>query len=143
MNAATPRLRKEVTGQRGRVAMEEFKEQLSLTFLREERIMQMLRSVMFVIRRAMSVLASEDAVSKRSILPVAWVAAAMMAAAVVLNMPDKAQASTYCWASWGPNTSPAINCNSACLSSSCATAWGTCLYYGSSRFKRCRCHDGS
>ena len=63
----------------------------------EERIMQMLiRSVMFVIRRAMSVLASEDAVSKQAILPVAWVGAVLMAGAVVLSMPDKAHADT-CW----------------------------------------------
>ena len=105
--------------------------------------MQMLRSVMFVIRRAMSVLASEDAVSKQAILPVAWVAAVLMAAAVVLNMPDKAQASTYCWAAWCPNTSPAINCNDACEDSCAPKNWGTCLNYGSSRFKRCRCQDAS
>ncbi len=88
-------------------------------------------------------IASEEGVKKQAILPVAWVSAVLMAGAVVLNMPDKAQASTYCWAAWCPNTSPAINCNDVCEDSSCATAWGTCLNYGSSGMKRCRCQDAS
>ncbi len=87
-------------------------------------------------------IASEEGLKKQAILPVAWVGAVLMAAAVVLNMPDKAQASTYCWAAWCPDTSPAVNCNNAC-EDSCDIAWGTCLYYGSSGQKRCRCKDGS
>ncbi len=89
-------------------------------------------------------IASEDGVRQQAILPVAWVGAVMMAGAVVLNMPDKAQASTYCWAGGCPNTSPAVNCNYECQnSSSCEQNWGTCLYYGSSGLKRCRCQDPS
>ena len=120
--------------------MEKFKEQLSYTFLREERIMQMLiRSVMLVIRRAMSVLASEDAVSKQAILPVAWVAAAMMAATVVLSMPDKAEAGT-CWTAWGCNTQPAYWCSQFCNSdnSPCGDGWA-CVRWGSSPYYRCKC----
>ena len=92
-----------------------------------------------------SFIASEEGVKKQAILPVAWVGAVLMAGAVVLSMPDKAQAGTYCWASWCPNTSPAVNCNYVCKnSSSCPQKnWGTCLNYGSSGQKRCRCQDPS
>ena len=95
------------------------------------------------IRVLRSFLTSEEGVRKQAILPVAWVGAVLMAGAVVLSMPDKAQASSYCWAAWCPNTSPSVNCNNVCQSSSCNTAWGTCVNYGSSGLKRCRCQDGS
>ena len=102
-------------------------------------------SIMFMKIRAFLVgfIASEEGVQKQAILPVAWVAAVLMAGAVVLNMPDKAQASTYCWAAWCPNTSPAVNCNTACQSNCFPKNWGTCLNYGSSGQKRCRCQDSS
>ena len=88
-------------------------------------------------------IASEEGVQTQAILPVAWVAAVLMVGAVVLNMPDKAQASTYCWAAWCPNTSPAINCNDECKRDCPGKNWGTCLNYGSSGKKRCRCQDPS
>ena len=101
-------------------------------------------SILFMRIRTFLVgfIASEEGVQKQAILPVAWVGAVLMAGAVVLSMPDRAQAST-CWAGWCPNTTPAINCNNACQQSSCNTQWGTCLYYGSSGMKRCRCNNGS
>lgn len=86
---------------------------------------------------------SEEGVKTQAILPVAWVAAVLMVGAVVLNMPDKAQASTYCWAAWCPNTSPAVNWNYECKRSCAPKNWGTCLNYGSSGKKRCRCQDPS
>ena len=91
------------------------------------------------IRVLRSFLTSEEGVTKQAILPVAWVGAVLMAGAVVLSMPDKAQASTYCWAGGCPNTSPSVNCNIACQNSCPQQPWGTCLNYGSSGLKRCRC----
>ena len=99
--------------------------------------------LMQVFRFLVAFIASEEGVKKQAILPVAWVGAVMMTAAVVLSMPDKAQASTYCWAAWCPNTSPAINCNTACQAVCSPKNWGTCLNYGSSGMKRCRCQDAS
>ena len=96
-----------------------------------------------VIRVLRSFLTSEEGVRKQAILPVAWVGAVLMAGAVVLSMPDKAQASTYCWAAWCPNTSPSVNCNYECRRSCPQKHWGTCLNYGSSGMKRCRCQDPS
>ena len=100
--------------------------------------------LMQVFRFLVAFIASEEGVKKQAILPLAWVGAVMMTAAVVLSMPDKAQASTYCWAAWCPNTSPAVNCNYVCQNStSCTQNWGTCLNYGSSGLKQCRCQDPS
>ncbi len=96
-----------------------------------------------VIRVLRSFLTSEEGVRKQAILPVAWVGAVLMAGAVVLSIPDTAQASTYCWAAWCPNTSPSINCNTVCANSCPQKPWGTCLNYGSSGKKRCRCQDAS
>ena len=98
-----------------------------------------IRSVMFVIRRAVSVLASEDAVSKRSILPVAWVGAVMMAATIVLSMPQKAHAD-YCWSVWDCDldTTPKIDCDWWC-DHECDTCSSGCVKYGSSGRYRCRC----
>ena len=96
-----------------------------------------------VIRILRSFLTSEEGVKKQAILPVAWVGAVLMAGAVVLSMPDKAQASTYCWADWCPNTSPSVNCNTSCQNNCPTKPWGTCLNYGSSEMKRCRCQDAS
>ncbi len=102
-------------------------------------------AIVFMKIRAFLVgfIASEEGVKTQAILPVAWVAAVMMVGAVVLNMPDKAQASTYCWADWCPDTTPAVNCNDACKDSCNPKNWGTCLNYGSSGMKRCRCQDAS
>ncbi len=80
--------------------------------------------------------ASEDAVRKQAILPLAWVGAVMMAAAVVVSMPEKAHAD-YCWAAWCYNTSPSI-CTSSC-NTSCYSWSSGCVPYGSSGLKRCRC----
>ena len=99
--------------------------------------MQMLiRRAMVVIRRAMSVLASEDAVSKQAILPVAWVAAVLMAAAVVL-MPEKAQAET-CWAAWHCNNHHPYWCKEECRVSCSDTSGWACVRYGSGPY-RCKC----
>ena len=84
-----------------------------------------------------SFVASEEGVRKQAILPVAWVGAVLMAGAVLLSMPTKADAST-CWAAWCPNTSPSVNCPQSCQSS-CGQIYGTCTSYGSSGQKRCKC----
>ena len=90
-----------------------------------------------LMRSALCVLASEDTGAKRSMLPVAWVGAVMMAAAVVLGMPAKAHAGV-CWADWGCDTKPAYFCKGQC---NCwcegTTAWA-CVRYGSGPY-RCKC----
>ena len=95
--------------------------------------------MLMYIRRVMCVLASEDAVSKRSILPVAWVGAVMMAAAIVLSMPEKAHAD-YCWTAWDCDldTTPKIDCGWWC-EEKCYTYSSGCVKYGSSGRYRCRC----
>lgn len=85
----------------------------------------------------MIVLASEDTVAKRSILPVAWVGAVLMAAAVVLSMPDKAQADT-CWGAWGCANQHPYFCQSDCQNSWCGDGWA-CVQIGSSGYSRCKC----
>ena len=52
--------------------------------------------LMQTFRFLVGFIASEQGVKKQAILPVAWVAAVMMAGAVVLSLPEKAQADT-CW----------------------------------------------
>ena len=77
-------------------------------------------------------IANEDGIKKQAILPVAWVGAVMMAAAVVVSMPDKAHAD-YCWAAWG-----CCNCVSSCAEQ-CYASYSGCHLYGSSGLYRCRC----
>ena len=83
-------------------------------------------------------IASEDGVRKQAMLPVAWVAAVMMAAAFVLSMPERAHAD-YCWSSqWDCyNVSPSP-CPSTCAKD-CRTYSSGCHLYGSSGLYRCRC----
>ena len=82
------------------------------------------------------ILASEDGVQKKAILPVAWVAAVMMAGAFVLSMPAKAHA--YCWVDVDCyNVSPSP-CPYVC-GEDCYTYSSGCVQYGSSGTYRCRC----
>ena len=100
-------------------------------------VLLVLSGAMDFIRSVLCVLASEDTGAKRSMLPVAWVGAVMMAAAVVLGMPEKAHAQT-CWLDWGCDTKPAYFCQGRCQSE-CGSfsAWG-CVRYGSGPY-RCKC----
>ena len=84
-------------------------------------------------------IASEDGVRKQAILPVAWVGAVMMAAAVVLSMPEKAHASV-CWARWGCENHSTYWCKGICDQEcpSEITGW-TCTRYGSAPKWRCKC----
>ncbi len=81
-------------------------------------------------------IASEDVGRKQAILPVAWVGAVMMAAAVVLSMPAKADA--YCWVAVDCyNVSPSP-CPYVC-GKYCKVYSSGCVQYGSSGTYRCRC----
>ena len=95
--------------------------------------------LMQVYRFLVGFIASEEGVKKQAILPVAWVAAVMMAAAVVLSMPEKAHAG-YCWTAWDCDldTTPAIDCGWWC-GNKCYTYSSGCVPYGSSGRYRCRC----
>ena len=96
-----------------------------------------------MLRRARSFLggfiANENGVKKQAILPVAWVAAVMMAAAVVLSMPEKAQAGS-CWTTIGCAGQNASYCQSVCTGSGgCGGSGWACLRYGSGPY-RCKCY---
>ena len=80
---------------------------------------------------------SEDGVSQQAILPVAWVGAVLMAAAVVLGMPDKAHADV-CWADWGCDNYHAYWCQGECADTSCTGGGWACVRYGSGPY-RCKC----
>ena len=92
-----------------------------------------------VFRFLVGFIASEDGVRKQAILPVAWVGAVLMAAAVVLSMPEKAHAD-YCWTAWDCDldTTPKIDCDDWC-EDECYTYSSGCVPYGSSGRYRCRC----
>ncbi len=80
-------------------------------------------------------------VKKQAILPVAWVGAVLMATAVVLSMPDKAQANT-CWLNWGCNNAHPYWCKSICQGNdACGDGWA-CAKYGSAGY-RCKCFQGA
>ena len=84
-------------------------------------------------------IASEEGVRKQTILPVAWVAAVMMAAAIVLSMPDKAHADV-CYAAWNCDSREAYFCQGEC-EDDCDeynSGWA-CVRYGSSPKYRCKC----
>ena len=83
-----------------------------------------------------SFIASEEGVKKQAILPVAWVGAVMMAAAVVLSMPAKADA--YCWVDVDCHNVSPSPCPSEC-GDKCYTYSSGCHLYGSSGTYRCRC----
>ena len=102
-------------------------------------VLLVLSGAMDLIRSALCVLASEDTGAKRSMLPVAWVGAVLMAAAVVLGMPEEAHAD-YCWSAWDCNldTTPKIDCDWWC-DYECDTYSAGCVKYGSSGRYRCRC----
>ena len=96
---------------------------------------------MFIKMRTFLVgfIASEEGVRKQTILPVAWVAAVMMAAAIVLSMPDKAHADV-CWADWGCDSEPAYFCDGNC-EDKCGEDYNSgwdCVRYGSGPY-RCKC----
>ena len=93
----------------------------------------MLKQVGSIVR---GLIASEDGVRKQAILPVAWVGAVMMAAAVVL-MPEKAQADT-CWAAWHCNNHHSYWCKDSCAESCTGSSGWACLRYGSGPY-RCKC----
>ena len=93
--------------------------------------------LMQVYRFLVGFIASEEGVKKQAILPVAWVAAVMMAGAVVLSMPDKAQANT-CWLNWGCDSADAYWCQPICGGNdACGDGWA-CAKYGSAGY-RCKC----
>ncbi len=83
-------------------------------------------------------IASEEGVKKQALLPVAWVGAVLMAAAVVLSMPEKAHASV-CWGAWHCDSESAYfckgNCQNVCPSQN--SGWD-CVRYGSGPY-RCKC----
>ena len=81
---------------------------------------------------------SEDGVSQQAILPVAWVAAVMMAAAVVVSMPEKAQAGT-CWTG-NCAGQHAYYCKDICDDVCSATAW-SCKTYPGTLQKKCFCSN--
>ncbi len=95
-----------------------------------------------MLRRIRSVvggfIANEDGVRKQAILPVAWVAAVLMAGAVVLSMPEDAQADT-CWGAWGCNSHHAYWCKDDCDASPCDGGGWACVRLGSSPYYRCKC----
>ena len=99
-------------------------------------------SILFMRIRTFLVgfIASEEGVQKQAILPVAWVAAVMMAAAVVWSMPDKADASHVCWGKWHCDQEAAYFCQSDCYDG-CGedyrNGWA-CVRYGSGPY-RCKC----
>ena len=102
-------------------------------------VLLVLSGAMDLIRSALCVLASEDTGAKRSMLPVAWVGAVMMAAAAVLGMPEKAHADV-CYAEWDCDSKPAYFCQGSCQRD-CReqnSGWD-CVRYGSSPRYRCKC----
>lgn len=91
------------------------------------------------IRSVGGFIASEDGLRKRAILPVAWVAAVMMAGAVVLSMPEKAHADV-CWASWDCDRQAAYWCQGRCKSECREQISGwDCARYASAPRWRCKC----
>ena len=93
--------------------------------------------LMQIFRFLVGFIASEEGVKKQAILPVAWVGAVLMATAVVLSMPDKAQANT-CWLNWGCNNAHPYWCKSIFQGNdACGDGWA-CAKYGSAGC-RCKC----
>ena len=89
------------------------------------------------MRSFLGVIASEDGLQKQSILPVAWVGAVLMAAAVVLSMPEKAHA--VCYAGWDcEDLASTSYCPTTCQAT-CGTSYDACVQYGSTGRYRCRC----
>ena len=85
-------------------------------------------------------IASEDGVRKQAILPVAWVAAVLMAGAVVLSIPEKAHAGS-CWTSIGCAGQNAYYCQSVCSGSGgCGGTGWSCTPFPGTLVKRCKCY---
>ena len=100
-------------------------------------------SIMFMKIRTFLVgfIASEEGVRKQGILPVAWVAAVIMAAAVVFSMPEKAHAGS-CWTTTSCGGQSAYFCQSVCQNGfNCnGSAWACRPYPGTLQY-RCYCSN--
>ena len=101
-------------------------------------VLLVLSGAMDLIRSALCVLASEDTGAKGSMLPVAWVGAVMMAAAVVLGMPAKAHAET-CWLGSCAGKHP-YYCKQECQKYCCGTTAWVCRPFPGTLERRCYCY---